>query len=72
MTSLVESQILFKSLIYVTSDALKIVPNTVVNITEVGTIFNASDVTLGFRFSNSELAFRKSDSFIDLFPYYTE
>jgi hypothetical protein len=29
---------------YITSDALKIVPNTVVKITEVGTIFNASDV----------------------------
>ena len=27
-----------------TSDAFKIVPNTVVNITEFGTIFNASDV----------------------------
>ena len=28
----------------VTSDALKIVPNTVVKITEGGKIFNASDV----------------------------
>ena len=27
-----------------TSDAFKIVPNTVVNITEFGTIFNASDI----------------------------